>query len=78
MNNAHTSQGRLTICRNGKWLDIDIPLYNLEDYKVTQMVSFGGALFFETDDIFSEKVGLLPGTLTFANTQAPLALIYRI
>ena len=67
MNNAHASQVRLTICRNGEWLDIDIPLYNLEDHKVTQMVSFGGALFFETDDIFSEKVGLTAGTLTFSN-----------
>jgi S1-C subfamily serine protease len=67
MNNAHASQVRLTICRNGEWLDIDIPLYNLEDHKVTQMVSFGGALFFETDDIFSEKVGLPAGTLTFSN-----------
>jgi S1-C subfamily serine protease len=67
MNNAHASQVRLTICRNGEWLDVDIPLYNLEDYKVTRMVSFGGALFFETDDIFSEKVGLPAGTLTFSN-----------
>jgi S1-C subfamily serine protease len=70
MNNVHAAQVRLTICRNGEWLDIDIPLYNLEDHKVTQMVNFGGALFFETDDIFSDRVGLLPGTLTFANTQA--------
>jgi S1-C subfamily serine protease len=67
MNNAHASQVRLTICRNGEWLDIDIPLYNLEDHKVTRMVSFGGTLFFETDDIFSEKVGLPAGTLTFSN-----------
>ena len=67
MNNARTSQVRLTICRNGEWLDIDIPLYNLEDHKVTRMVSFGGTLFFETDDIFSEKVGLPAGTLTFSN-----------
>ena len=70
MNNAHTPQVCLTICRNGKWLDIDISLYNLEDHKVTQMVSFGGALFFEADDIFSDKVGLRPGTLTFTNAQA--------
>jgi len=70
MNNAHASEVRLTICRNGEWLDIEMPLYDLEDHKVTQMVSFGGALFFETDDIFSEKVGLPPGTLTFTNTEA--------
>jgi S1-C subfamily serine protease len=75
MNNAHASQVRLTICRNGEWLDIGIPLYDLEDHKVTRMVSFGGALFFETDDIFSDKVGLLPGTLTFASTQATTTFV---
>lgn len=48
MNTAHVSQVRLTICRNGEWLDIDMPLYDLEDHKVTQMVSFGGALFFRS------------------------------
>ena len=70
MNNAHTSQVRLTICRNGEWLDVDISLYNLEDHKVTQILSFGGALFFEADDIFSDKVGLPAGTLTFSNALA--------
>ena len=34
------------------------------------MVHFGGALFFEADDIVSDKTGLPAGTLTFSNAKA--------
>ena len=69
MNHTEASQVCLTIFRNGQWIDVAVPLYDLETRTIKRMVSFGGALFFETDDIFSDKVGVPAGTLTFSNAQ---------
>lgn len=59
----------LTICRRGCFQDITIPLYNLEDRRITRMVQFGGTVFFETDDFSSRLGGILPKTLTFCFAQ---------
>lgn len=69
MNQTKASQVCLTICREGVWMDIEIPLYDLEDHTVKRMVNFGGALFFEADDVWGNKTGVLPGTVTFSNAQ---------
>jgi hypothetical protein len=70
LNIAKQDSIRLTIYRYGQKQDITIPLYNLEDHKITQMVSFGGTIFFEADDCFSDRVGVTAKTLTFALAQA--------
>ena len=70
MNMAEKDSVRLTIFRDGQWQEVDMLLYNLEDHKITQMVSFGGALFFEADDFFSDKTGMPAKTLTFAIAQS--------
>lgn len=59
----------LTICRRGFFQDITIPLYNLENHRITRMVQFGGTVFFETDDFSSRLGGVLPKTLTFCFAQ---------
>ena len=59
----------LTIFRHGQQLEVNIPLYNLEDHTIRRMVSFGGALFFEADDVFSDKTGIAAGKLTFSSAQ---------
>jgi len=70
MNACKHSSVRVTICRNGIWSELELPLYSLEEYKVQKMVSFGGALLFEIDDICSDVSGEPAGTLTFVNAQS--------
>lgn len=53
----------LMIFRNGSYQNITISLYNLEYHRVTKMVQFGGAVFFETDDFSSKLGGVAPKTL---------------
>lgn len=70
MNTCQEPSVCLTICRNGVWSDVEIPLYSPEVHKIQRMVSFGGALFFEMDDFFSDKIGAPAKTLTFVNVQS--------
>jgi S1-C subfamily serine protease len=59
----------LLIYRDGKPLTLQVPLYDIESYKVQRMINFGGAIFFETDDYASAKSGTPLGSLTVANVQ---------
>ena len=70
MNTCQAPSMCLTICRNGVWSDIEIALYSPEAHKIQRMVSFGGALFFEMDDFYSDKIGAPAKTLTFVNVQS--------
>ena len=69
MNNPKYSSVNLGIYRSGEFQEIILPLYNLEDHKIKQMVSFGGVLFFRVDDSFSEKTDIPANTLTFSIMQ---------
>ncbi len=69
MNNPKYNSVCLGIYRDGQFQELVLPLYNLEDHKIKQMVSFGGTLFFEADDSFSEKTGIPAKTLTFSIRQ---------
>ncbi|WP_419241492.1 S1C family serine protease [Cardinium endosymbiont of Nabis limbatus] len=53
----------LTIFRQGAFHDVAIAPYDLNSHRITKMVQFGGATFFETDDFFSTLTGLAPKTL---------------
>ncbi|MBX9889840.1 MAG: S1C family serine protease [Amoebophilaceae bacterium] len=57
---------QLTLFRKGQWHLVTLPLYDLEAHKISKMVYFGGATFFESDDYFSKTGGQSPKTLTFA------------
>lgn len=70
MNNTEKDFITLTICRNGEWKDIEIELYNMENHKIQRMVQFAGTLFFEADDIFSDKTGIPAGRVTFFRSEA--------
>jgi S1-C subfamily serine protease len=70
LNKATQTTVRLTVYRNGNFQDINVPLYNLEDHQIKQLISFGGAVFFESDDFFSDKAGIPAKTLSLALIQA--------
>ncbi|AXI24306.1 Trypsin-like peptidase domain/PDZ domain protein [Cardinium endosymbiont of Sogatella furcifera] len=53
----------LTVFRNGSFHEVAIPCYNLHNHRITKMVQFGGATFFETDDFCSTLGGVSPKTL---------------
>ena len=51
------NSAQLTLFRKGQWNLVTLPLYDLEAHKITKMVYFGGATFFESDDYFSKTGG---------------------
>lgn len=69
MNNPKQDSICLGICRNGELQELILPLYNLEDHKIKQMISFGGTLFSPVDDVFSARTGIPAKTLTFSIIQ---------
>ncbi|AXI24307.1 Heat shock protease [Cardinium endosymbiont of Sogatella furcifera] len=70
MNKTTKDSVLLTIFRMGQWHDIKIGLYDLEAHKITKMVHFGGALFFEMDDYCAKLNHLSPKSLTFVHVDA--------
>lgn len=69
MNNAKSNKISLTIIRDGKKIDKDVKLYNIEKNKVSRMLDFAGGLFFEADDFVSSKSGVPIGSVALANVQ---------
>ncbi|WP_041808831.1 S1C family serine protease [Rickettsia canadensis] len=61
---------KLTIFRDGKKLEQIVDLYDINSNKITKMVNFGGAIFFETDDYFSNKSGIPLKALSIASVQS--------
>jgi len=70
MNCATTDHVFLTIFRMGQWHDIKIGLYELEFHKITKMVYFGGAIFFEMDDYCAKINNITAKSLTFVKADA--------
>lgn len=68
MNKTTKNYVQLTIFRNGQWHDIKVGLYDLDAHKITTMVYFGGAMFFEMDD-YCAKINTIPAkSLSFIKT----------
>ncbi len=65
MNKATKDEVVLTIFRMGQWHDIKVGLYDLNLHKITKMVHFGGAIFFEMDDYVAQISGIPDKSLTF-------------
>jgi S1-C subfamily serine protease len=69
MNVTAKDKVMLTIFRNGKKMDIEVPLYNINSHQITKLVQFGGAIIFEADDFMSAKSGIPLGGITIVNIQ---------
>lgn len=68
MNKTTKNYVQLTIFRKGQWHDIKVGLYDLDAHKITTMVYFGGAMFFEMDD-YCAKINTIPAkSLSFIKT----------
>lgn len=59
----------LTIFRDGKKLDKEVKLYDLEETKIRKILDFAGAIFFEVDDYAAAKSGIPIGSVAIANVQ---------
>jgi len=55
MDEAVDNSAKLTIYRDGQRIETTVKLYDVNKYKVSQMLDFAGAIFFETDDYASAK-----------------------
>lgn len=70
MDNSSEAAVKLTIFRDGKKLDQKINLYDINNNKISKMINFGGATFFESDDYFSKKSGIPLKALSIASVQS--------
>lgn len=61
---------KLTIYRDGKKLEQSVDLYDINSNKISKMINFGGATFFEADDYFSKKSGIPLKALSIASVQS--------
>jgi S1-C subfamily serine protease len=69
LSNATTNKIKLTIIRDGKKIEKELGLYDLEKNKVSKMLDFAGGLFFEADDFVAAKSGIPIGSVALANVQ---------
>lgn len=69
MSNSNSNKIKLTIIRNGKKLEQEVKLYDLETNKISKMLDFAGGLFFEADDFVAAKSGIPIGRVALANVQ---------
>lgn len=69
LSNSTSDKVKLTIIRNGKKLEQEVKLYDLEANKILKMLDFAGGLFFEADDFVAAKSGIPIGSVALANVQ---------
>ena len=67
MNLAKEDKVKLTIYRNGKKMDLEVPLYDVNARQVKTLVEFAGATIFESDDFASAKSGVPLGAVSIVN-----------
>jgi S1-C subfamily serine protease len=65
--NKTNDKVNLKICRDGKMLDVSVPLYDVNTHKVTKMLHFAGGVFFESDDFSSMISGAPIGSVGLVN-----------
>ncbi len=70
LNKVANNTAQVTIYREDQLLDINVTVYKSNQHDIKRMVSFGGALFFETDLAWSDKLGVPPGSLSFHSVDA--------
>ncbi len=68
MNDLDGYEANLGVYRNGKLMSFKVPLYDLEKANdISKMVVFGGAAFFESDDMFRILSGVNLKTVFVSN-----------
>ena len=50
-----------TVYRGGKLIDVPVELYDAQDYVIKRMVKFGGAFFYEADEMMGMIAGVTKG-----------------
>jgi S1-C subfamily serine protease len=77
MDKASDAKVNITIYRNGRRIEQKLQLYDINDNKVEKIIEFAGALFFESDDLFSSKTGvpLKKPAIKNVQTGSPLSVI---
>ena len=60
---------KLTIYRDGQMIEENIKTYDVESNKISKLLHFGGAIFFEADDHVSAKAGIPLKALGLVNVQ---------
>jgi S1-C subfamily serine protease len=69
LSNANTDRIKLSVIRDGKKIEKELGLYDLEKNKISKMLDFAGGLFFEADDFVAAKSGIPIGSVALANVQ---------
>lgn len=67
----------LTVVRNGKVLNLDVPTYDLLKHQVRRMVTFAGAHIYESDELIRYLTGLEPKTILISYIQPGTGLHQR-
>lgn len=57
----------LTVYRGSDKITVKVPVYDVNDNKITSMISFGGANFYQADDMISARTGVAIGSLVATN-----------
>lgn len=68
MNKAKNKKVTLTIYRNGDKINVDVPLYDTEKYKVKTLLDFAGGIVYEADSFSSAKFGVPLGKVFMVNS----------
>ena len=69
MNLSGNEKVELIIYRDGKKMELQIPLYDVNKHQVKELVEFAGATIFEADDFVSAKSGAPLGAVSIVNIQ---------
>lgn len=77
INKLSSEFARITIWRKGELQDVYASTYDTNDIKVSRMLSLGGALFYETDDLMSAVTGA-PAKSVFVSNIRPGGSFYDV
>lgn len=67
MNRTTDNKVKLNIIRDGKMMEVDVSLYDINANKVERIASFGGAYVYEADDRVSRVAGVPLKSVTITN-----------
>ncbi len=69
INNSGNKEIKFEVYRKGKLIELQTLLYNLNDKVIKKMVLFGGAMFYEADDLIRVLTGAKQGEVFVNNVE---------
>lgn len=69
---------KLTIIRNGQTKNIEVKPYDLQSRKITRLLVFGGATFFEADDLITYRTGVKPASVFVTNSRSGSSFMEKL